>query len=118
MSLVGCQGGGAARPSTLHAADRLPPPAARPPLVELVPEAGAARHDELLADHAAFAPLLHREEQRHWALQYLAGQRLPRGRTSIAPLAAAVVGGKGQARQQFSGGGAGDDAAVLAKQQG
>ncbi len=34
-------------PITLRAPDRLPPPAARPPLVEVVPEEIAALHDEL-----------------------------------------------------------------------
>ncbi len=102
---------------TLRAPDRLPPPSARPPLVELVPEAVEALHDELLAYHAAFAPLFRREEQRRWALKYLEGQLLPLERKSIEPMAEALVGGNVQAMQQFSSSGAWDDDAVLAKQQ-
>ena len=101
----------------LRAPDRLPPPSARPPLVELVPEAVEALHDELLAYHAAFAPLFRREEQRRWALKYLEGQLLPLERKSIEPMAEALVGGNVQARQQFSSSGAWEDDAVLAKQQ-
>jgi len=101
---------------TLRAPDRLPPPSARPPLVELVPEAVEALHDELLAYHAAFAPLFRREEQRRWARKYLEGQLLPLERTSIEPMADALVGGNVQARQQFISSGAWDDDAVLAKQ--
>jgi len=101
----------------LRAPDRLPPPSARPPLVELVPEAVEALHDELLAYHAAFAPLFRREEQRRWALKYLEGQLLPLERKSIEPMADALVGGNVQAMQQFISSGAWDGDAVLAKHQ-
>jgi len=67
---------------TLRAPDRLPPPSARPPRVELVSAEVEALHDELLAYHAAFAPRFHREEQRRWARKYLEGQLLPLERKS------------------------------------
>ena len=102
---------------TLRAPERLPPPSARPPVVALVPEAVEALHDELLAYHAAFAPLFRREEQRRWALKYLEGQLLPLERKSIEPMADALVGGNVQAMQQFISSGAWDDDAVLAKHQ-
>jgi len=102
---------------TLRAPDRLPPPSARPPLVELVPEEIEALHDELLEYHTAFAPLFRREEQRRWALKYVEGQLLPLERKSIEPMAEALVGGNVQAMQQFISSGVWDDDAVLAKQQ-
>jgi len=102
---------------TLRAPDRLPPPSARPPRVELVPEEVEALHDELREYHAAFAPLFRREEQRRWALKYVEGQLLPLERKSIEPMADALVGGNVQAMQQFISSGVWDDDAVLAKQQ-
>jgi SRSO17 transposase len=102
---------------TLRAPDRLPPPSARPPLVALEPAEVEALHDELVAYHAAFAPLFHRAEQRHWALRYLEGQLLPLERKSIEPMADALVGGNVQAMQQFISAGAWEDDAVLAKHQ-
>src|SRR5438270_8236683 len=97
----------------LRAPDLVPPPSARPPLVGVTPEEVAALHDELVAYHAAFAPLFQRAEQRHWALKYLEGQLLPLERKSIEPMADALEGGDVQAMQQFIGLGAWDDAAVL-----
>jgi SRSO17 transposase len=77
----------------------------------------AALHDELRADHAEFAPLFRRAEQRHWALKYTEGQLLPLERTSIEPLADALDGGNVQAMQQFISVGAWEDDAVLVKHQ-
>lgn len=101
----------------LRAPDCPPPPSARPPLVGLTPEEVAALHDELVAYHAAFAPLFQRAEQRHWALKYLEGQLLPLERKSIEPMADALVRGNVQAMQQFISLGAWDDDAVLARHQ-
>ena len=101
----------------LRAPDRLPPPSARPPLVGLAPAEVTALHDELVAYHAAFAPLFRRAEQRHWALKYLEGQLLPLERKSIEPMADALGGGNVQAMQQFIALGAWDDDAVLARHQ-
>jgi SRSO17 transposase len=83
----------------------------------MTPEEVAALHDELVAYHAAFAPLFQRAEQRHWALKYLEGQLLPLERKSIEPMADALVGGNVQAMQQFISLGAWDDDAVLARHQ-
>ncbi len=102
---------------TLRAPNLVPPPSARPPLDALTPEEVLALHDELVVYHGAFAPLFRRSEQRHWARKYLEGQLLPLERTSIAPMADALVGGDVQAMQQFIGLGAWDDDAVLAKHQ-
>jgi SRSO17 transposase len=102
---------------TLRASACVPPPSARPPLVNLTPDEVMALHDELEAYHRAFAPQFHRAEQRHWALKYTEGQLLPLERKSIEPLADALVGGNVQAMQQFIGLGAWDDDAVLAKHQ-
>ncbi len=102
---------------TLRAPERPPPPSARPPLIGLTPDEVAALHDDLLAYHREFAPLFHRQEQRHWALKYTEGQLLPLERKSIEPMADALVGGNVQAMQQFIGLGAWDDDAVLAKHQ-
>jgi SRSO17 transposase len=98
---------------TLRAPGLSPPPSARPPLDALTPEEVAGLHDELLAYHREFAPLFHREEQRHWALKYTEGQLLPLERKSIEPMADALAGGNVQAMQQFIGLGAWDDEAVL-----
>src|SRR5690349_12498235 len=100
---------------TLRAPDRLPPPSARPPLVELTPGDVTALHDELLAYQREFAPLFQRAEQRHWALKYLEGPLLPLERKSIEPMADALVGGNVRAMQQFISLGAWDDDAVLAR---
>lgn len=102
---------------TLRAPNRLPPPSARPPLGGLAPDEVAALHEELVAYHAAFAPLFQRAEQRHWALKYLEGQLLPLERKSIEPMADALIGGNVQAMQQFISLGAWDDTAVLARHQ-
>src|SRR4051794_12593633 len=102
---------------TLRAPDLLPPPSARPPLVGLTPGEIAGLHGELVAYHAAFAPLFQRAEQRHWALKYTEGQLLPLERKSIEPMADALDGGDVQAMQQFIGLGAWDDDAVLARHQ-
>ena len=67
---------------TLRARALPPPPSARPPLLGVTPDEVAALHDALLADHAEFAPLFRRAEQRRWALQYTAGQLLPLERKS------------------------------------
>src|SRR5215218_1544128 len=115
--LVGCGEGGGAMEITLRAPSLAPPPSARPPLVELTPDEVAALHAELVAYHAAFAPLFQRAEQRRWALKYLEGQLLPLERKSIEPMADALEGGNVQAMQQFIGLGAWDDAAVLARHQ-
>src|SRR5215213_10117193 len=101
----------------LRAPDLVPPPSARPPLVGLAPDEVAALHAELVAYHAAFAPLFQRAEQRHWALKYLEGQLLPLERKSIEPMADALVGGNVQAMQQFISLGAWDDDTVLARHQ-
>ncbi len=102
---------------TLRAPALPPPPSARPPLIGLTPAEVAGLHDELQAYHRAFAPLLRRAEQRHWALKYLEGQLLPLERKSIEPMADALEGGNVQAMQQLIGLGAWDDDAVLAKHQ-
>jgi len=102
---------------TLRAPRCVPPPSARPPLVNLAPDEVAALHDELVAYHREFAPLFARAEQRQWALKYLEGQLLPLERKSIEPMADALVGGNVQAMQQFIGVGAWDDDAVLQRHQ-
>jgi len=102
---------------TLRAPALPPPPSARPPHSGLTPDQVAALHDELLAYHREFAPLFCREEQRRWALKYLAGQLLPLERKSIEPMADALAGGNVQAMQQFISLGAWDDDTVLAKHQ-
>ena len=94
-----------------------PPPSGRPPDHNLVPRDVAALADELVAYHAAFAPLFHRSEQRHWSLAYLQGQLLDLDRKSIEPMALALEGGDVQAMQQFISKGAWDDDRVLEQHQ-
>ena len=94
-----------------------PPPSARPALLGVTPEEVAALHAELRADHAEFAPLFRRAEQRHWALKDTEGPLLPLERKAIAPMADALAGGNVQALQQVIGVGAWDAAAVLVKHQ-
>jgi len=95
------------------AANLVPPPSGRPPVINLVPRDIEALADELLAYHAHFAPLFQREEQRQWALAYLHGQLLELERKSIEPMALAVADGNVQALQQFISLGAWDDQKVL-----
>src|SRR5262245_22225236 len=90
-----------------------PPPSGQPPVINLAPRDVEALADDLLAYHAAFAPLFQREEQRQWALTYLHGQLLDLERKSIEPMALAHPDGNVQAMQQFISLGAWDDAAVL-----
>ena len=94
-----------------------PPPSGRPPDHNLVPRDVAALADELVAYHAAFAPLFHRSEQRRWSLAYLQGQVLELERKSIEPMALALEGGDVQAMQQFISKGAWDDARILEQHQ-
>jgi SRSO17 transposase len=102
---------------TQRASARLPPPAARPPRIGLTAAEVASRHDEVVASHQAFAPLVRRADQRPWALTYLDGHRLPLERTSSAPMADALVGGTVQAMQPFISDGAWADEAVLQRHQ-
>ena len=94
-----------------------PPPSGRPPDHNLVPRDVVALADELVAYHAAFAPLFHRSEQRHWALAYLQGQLLDLERKAIEPMALALKGGDVQAMQQFISKGAWDDDRILEQHQ-
>lgn len=94
-----------------------PPPSGMPPVLNLAPRDVAALADEVVAYHAAFAPLFRREEQRHWALQYLRGQLLALERKSIEPMALALEDGNVQAMQQFISAGAWDDDAILQRHQ-
>jgi SRSO17 transposase len=95
------------------AATLVPPPSARPPVINLAPRDLTGLADELLAYHALFAPLFQRSEQRTWALTYLQGQLADLERKSIEPIALAHPDGNVQALQQFISLGAWDDAAVL-----
>jgi len=79
------------------------PPAAQPPTLTRAPRDGERLADDLVADHARFAPLFQRPAQRHAALVYLRGQVRDRERKTSEPLAPAVEGGNVQALQQFSG---------------
>lgn len=72
---------------------------------------------ELRAYRASFSSLFARDEQRHWALQYLQGLLLDLPRKSIEPMALALPEGNIRAMQQFIGEGAWDDAAILAAHQ-
>src|SRR5262245_12139981 len=90
-----------------------PPPSGQPPVINLAPRDVEALADDLLAYHAAFAPLFQREEQRQWALTYLQGQLADLERKSIEPMALAHPFGNVQAMQQFISLGAWDDTTVL-----
>src|SRR5262247_3935105 len=74
-----------------------------PPPLDLTPVDIEALAETLLQDYAEFAPLYERQEQAQWGYKYLQGLMLPRERKSIEPLALALEGGHGQARQQFIG---------------
>jgi SRSO17 transposase len=95
----------------------VPPPSGQPPELNLVRPDVEALAEELVAYHAAFAPLFRRAEQRHWALAYLHGQLLELERKSIEPMALALEAGDVQAMQQFISVGAWDDDVILAQHQ-
>ena len=67
-------------------------PIATAPTLALAPQDVAGLVDELRADHARYAPLFQRQEQREWAEQYLRGLLAALPRTSVEPLVLAVVG--------------------------
>ena len=89
------------------------PPSAQPPTPNLAPRDVERLADDLVADHARFAPFFQRPEQRRAALLYLRGQVLDLERKTIEPLAHAVEGGNVQALQQFIGQSPWDAEAVL-----
>jgi hypothetical protein len=82
---------------------------AAPPPLALRPEEIAALADELVDDHAAFAPLYSRKAQAQWGEKYLQGLLLPLERTSIEPMARAWDGGDVQAMPPCIGQGQGQD---------
>ena len=95
----------------------VPPPSSQPPATTLAARDVEALAEELVAYHAAFAPLFQRAEQRTWALAYLHGQLLELERKSIEPMALALEGGDVQAMQQFISVGAWDDDLILDQHQ-
>ena len=101
----------------ISAGNVAPPPSGRPPESNLAPRDVEALAEELVAYHAAFAPLFRRAEQRTWALAYLQGQLLELERKAIEPMALALEHGDVQAMQPFISQGAWDDAVILAHHQ-
>jgi SRSO17 transposase len=97
------------------------PTEAGPAIVALTAADLADVGTELAADHAHFAPLFARREQREWAAVSLRGlltADVPR--KNVEALALRLLGAgtdaarQGRALQQFIGAGAWDDAAILA----
>ena len=86
------------------------------PLLALTPQDIDSLVDELQADHAIYAPLFQRREQREWSAQYLHGLLLELPRKSIEPLVLALHGADRNAvrgMQQFLSAGTWDDDLIL-----